>query len=76
MKVLWFSLSAGLSDAYLNNNYEGIGWIKSLEKNIQDKVELSIAFYHHKEVAPFQLGPTTYYPIKQFKSGKLTKVKC
>jgi len=75
MKVLWFSLSAGLSDAYLNNNYEGIGWIKSLEKNIQEKVELSIAFYHHKEVAPFQLGATTYYPIRQFKRGKLTKIK-
>lgn len=75
MKVLWFSLSAGLSDAYLNNNYEGIGWIKSLEKNIQNKVDLSIAFYHDKSIAPFKLGPTTYYPIKRYKNGKLTKAK-
>ncbi|GAB3906953.1 glycosyltransferase family 4 protein [Mucilaginibacter boryungensis] len=75
MKVLWFSLSAGLSDAYLNNNYEGIGWIKSLEKNIQDKIDLSIAFYHNKEIPPFKLGATTYYPIKKYKHGNLTKMK-
>ncbi|GAA4089409.1 glycosyltransferase [Mucilaginibacter panaciglaebae] len=75
MKVLWFSLSPGLSDAYLNNNYEGIGWIKSLEKNIQDKIDLSIAFYHDKDIAPFKLGATTYYPIKRYKNGKLTKIK-
>jgi glycosyltransferase involved in cell wall biosynthesis len=75
MKVLWFSLSPGLSDGYLNNNYEGIGWIKSLEKNIQNKVELSIAFYHHKKVAPFKLGATTYYPIEMYRNGNLTKIK-
>jgi glycosyltransferase involved in cell wall biosynthesis len=75
MKVLWFSLSPGLSDGYLNNNYEGIGWIKSLEKNIQNKVDLSIAFYHHKKVAPFKLGATTYYPIEMYKNGNLTKAK-
>jgi len=74
MKVLWFSLSPGLADAYLNNNYEGIGWIKSLERNIQDKVELSIAFYHHADVAPFTYGATRYYPIKLYKRGKFTKI--
>ncbi|WP_299498312.1 glycosyltransferase [Mucilaginibacter sp.] len=75
MKVLWFSLSPGLSDGYLNNNYEGIGWIKSLEKNIQNKVDLSIAFYHHKKVAPFKLGATTYYPIEMYRNGNLTKIQ-
>jgi len=75
MKVLWFSLSPGLSDGYLNNNYEGIGWIKSLEKNIQNKVDLSIAFYHYKKVAPFKLGATTYYPIEEYRNGTLTKIQ-
>lgn len=74
MKVLWFSLSPGLADAYLNNNYEGIGWVKSLERNIQDKVDLSIAFYHQADIAPFDYGATRYYPIKQYRRGKLTKV--
>lgn len=74
MKVLWFSLSPGLADAYLNNNYEGIGWVKSLERNIQDKVELSVAFYHHTAIAPFAYGATRYYPIKQYRRGKLSKI--
>lgn len=74
MKVLWFSLSPGLADAYLNNNYEGIGWVKSLERNIQPKIELSVAFYHHTEVPPFTYGATRYYPIKQYRMGKLTKI--
>jgi len=74
MKVLWFSLSPGLADAYLNNNYEGIGWVKSLERNIQDKVELSVAFYHHRDIPPFTYGATRYYPIKQYRRGKLTKI--
>ena len=73
MKVLWFSLSPGLADAYLNNNYEGIGWVKSLERNIQDKVDLSVAFYHHEDIAPFTYGATRYYPIKKYRAGKLTK---
>jgi len=75
MKVLWFSLSPGLSDGYLNDNYKGIGWVKSLEKNIQDKVELSIAFYHDKDVAPFKLGATHYFPVKRYKHGSFSKAK-
>jgi glycosyltransferase involved in cell wall biosynthesis len=75
MKVLWFSLSPGLSDGYLNNNYKGIGWVKSLEKNVQDKVDLSIAFYHDTDIAPFKLGATNYFPVKRYKYGKLSKAK-
>ncbi len=75
MKVLWFSLSPGLSDAYLNNNYAGLGWIKSLERNIQDKINLSIVFYVDASVQPFTLGPTKYIPVKRFKHGKISKIK-
>ena len=74
MKVLWFSLSPGLADAYLNNNYAGIGWVKSLEGNIQNKVDLSVAFYHDAELAPFTYGATRYYPVKRYRRGKLTKI--
>jgi len=75
LKVLWFSLSPGLSSAHLNNDYKGCGWIKALEKNIQDKVELSIVFYHDTFVEPFTLGPTRYFPVNRYKHGKLTKIK-
>lgn len=75
MKILWFSLSPGLAEAMLSDKYEGIGWVKSLEKNIQSRVELSIAFQFDKPTAPFKLGPTMYYPIKRYRHGNLTKIK-
>ncbi|MDB5123235.1 MAG: hypothetical protein JWP94_1364 [Mucilaginibacter sp.] len=75
MKVLWFSLSPGLSSAHLNDNYKGCGWIKALEKNIQDKVELSIVFYQDRFIEPFTLGPTKYFPVNRYKHGKFSKAK-
>jgi len=75
MKVLWFSLSPGLGEAMLSDKYEGIGWVKSLEKNIQSRVELSVAFQFDKPAAPFKLGPTMYYPISRYRYGNLTKIK-
>jgi glycosyltransferase involved in cell wall biosynthesis len=75
LKVLWFSLSPGLSDVYLNDSYTGFGWMKALEKNMRDKVDLSIAFYYDKEVAPFMLDGTRYIPIGKYKSGKVSKIK-
>jgi len=66
LKVLWFSLSPGLSAAHLNDKSQGAGWLKSLEKNIQDKIDLSIAF---------TLGRTKYFPIKRHKHGKISKTK-
>jgi glycosyltransferase involved in cell wall biosynthesis len=75
MKVLWFSLSPGLGEAVLSDKYEGIGWVKSLEKNIQSRVELSVAFQFDKLAAPFKLGPTMYYPINRYRYGNLTKIK-
>jgi glycosyltransferase involved in cell wall biosynthesis len=73
MKVLWLSLSPGLSDSYLNDNYKGIAWIKSLEKNIQNKIDLFVAFYHDKAVERFKLGATSYFPVKRFRYGGFSK---
>jgi glycosyltransferase involved in cell wall biosynthesis len=75
LKILWFSPSPGLSDNYLNEGSNGGGWIKSLERNIQDKIDLSIAFYHDNAIEPFSLGATKYFPVKRYKHGKLSKIK-
>ena len=75
MKVIWFSLSPGFGDVHLNNNYKGIGWIKSLQSFIQDKVELSLVFYHDKPMAPFTLGPAKYFPVPRYKHGGISKIK-
>ncbi|TSD66983.1 glycosyltransferase [Inquilinus sp. KBS0705] len=75
MKVLWFSLSPGLGDVHLNDNNKGIGWIKALQKNIQDSVQLSIVFYLDTNVEPFTLGTTRYFPVNRYRSGKILKAK-
>ncbi|MGY3213793.1 glycosyltransferase family 4 protein [Mucilaginibacter sp. HD30] len=74
LKVLWFSLSPGLSAPHINNNYMGLGWLKALESNIQEKVELSIAFYHDEEIEPFTLNGTKYFPVKRYKKGKVSEM--
>jgi glycosyltransferase involved in cell wall biosynthesis len=53
----------------------GFGWLKALEKNLQHQVDLSIVFYHNTHVEPFTLGPTKYYPVTKYKSGKVSKIK-
>jgi glycosyltransferase involved in cell wall biosynthesis len=74
LKVLWFSLSPGLSASHLKNSYMGLGWLKALESNIQDKVDLSIVFYHNEDINPFTMGSTKYYPIKCYKKGKASEM--
>jgi glycosyltransferase involved in cell wall biosynthesis len=72
MKVVWFTNTPSLAESYINDRPVGGGWIKSLEKAIQKKVELSVVFYHHKDIEPFKFGETTYYPIKR-KTGRLAE---
>ena len=75
MKILWFTNTPSLAEDYLNNKPMNGGFIKSLEKIIQDKVDLSIAFYHSEELPPFKYEKTTYYPIKQDNNSLLYKIK-
>ena len=44
MKVLWFSPTPSLAEDFLNNTPTNGGWIRSLEKEIENKVQLSVAF--------------------------------
>lgn len=75
MKILWFTNTPSLAEDYLNNKPMNGGFIKSLEKIIQDKVDLSIAFYHSEELLPFKYEKTTYFPIKQDNNSLLYKIK-
>jgi glycosyltransferase involved in cell wall biosynthesis len=74
LKVLWFSHSPGLGGVHLNDNYKGIGWIKSLQRTMQDKVELSLAFYHDNSIQPFVLGTTKYFPVTRYRKGAVSKI--
>lgn len=64
MKVLWFSNTPALGQGYLNQQLKGTGgWMAALDKCIQEKVELSVAFTYPYSIAPFKYGKTMYYPV-------------
>lgn len=66
MKVLWFANTPCNADEYFNKELMGTGgWLKMLNKHLQNKVELHIAFYHKEELKPFKYEKTHYYPIKK-----------
>ncbi len=83
MKVLWFANTPALGENYLSGKpVIGGGWIKSLDAEMQKKVDLHIAFYHKNDVQPFKYGNTHYYPIfkgrktifSKFLDAKLSKI--
>ena len=63
MRVLWFANSPGNATEYLMGSSITGGWLTSLDKEIQEKVELHIAFYYPKRNDSFKYLKTTYYPI-------------
>ena len=64
MKILWFCNTPANADEYFNSELKGTGgWLKSLDKEMQNKVKLHVAFYHNKDCSAFKYEGTTYYPI-------------
>jgi glycosyltransferase involved in cell wall biosynthesis len=66
MKILWFSNTpCGASEKLLGEGYTKGGWLSSLEGALtdQDDIELSVAFYWVKRLAPFKYKRTFYYPV-------------
>jgi len=70
MKVLWFSNSKANADEYFNTQLKGTGgWLKSLDAELQDKVDLYIVYHSGNEkLTPFKHKQTTYYPIQNYKN--------
>ena len=76
MKILWFSNTPANSDEYFNRQLSSTGgWLKSLDKALQDKVDLHIAFYHNQNIESFRYGKTQYYPIPKYNNlfGRIKK---
>ena len=63
MKVLWFSNTAAAGEQFLKTESIGGGWLKSLDKQIQEDVDLYVAFYYPYKLNRFKYGKTSYYPI-------------
>ena len=71
MKVLWFSNSPGNAIELLDNNFVGSSWVPSMDKKIQHKIELHVAFYYPKRNVAFKYLETTYHPIGSNKHWRL-----
>jgi glycosyltransferase involved in cell wall biosynthesis len=78
MRVLWFANAPANATEYLpeysKDGLFGGGWLKSIDKALQTKVDLHIAFYYPKRNDPFKYLNTTYHPIGN-KNWKLVAIK-
>ena len=75
MKILWFSNTPANADEYFNSELKGTGgWLKSLDREMQDKVDLHVAFYVDFPQKEFKYMKTHYYPINKFKN-KFEKIR-
>ena len=74
MKVLWFSNSPANATEYLMNVSTVGGWLVSLDKELQERVELHNAFYYPKRNDSFKYLKTTYHPIGN-RNWKLVALK-
>lgn len=62
MRVLWFSNTPAAGDEFVGSDGTG-GWLKSLDKAIQGKVELHVAFYDRHYPSEFMVGKTMYHQV-------------
>lgn len=65
MKVLWFANGPALGEAKINIKTTSGGWLKSMNKVLQDKIDLHIAFYDLRATDDYTFEKTHYYPIKR-----------
>jgi len=69
MRVLWFSNTSANADEYFSQNLKGTGgWLKALNVEMQDIVDLHIAFYSEYDQPKFRYQNTTYHPIPVHKN--------
>jgi glycosyltransferase involved in cell wall biosynthesis len=73
-KVLWFSLTPALGDTALGEQVLGCGWVGSLERELRDRVDLTIAFYVDSPHEPFRQNGTSYYPMPHARTSVAGKI--
>ena len=64
MKVLWLTTSPSLYSSN-STDYNGRGWIESLEKYVSQNSEINLAvgFFHRDSIFKKRIGKVIYYPI-------------
>lgn len=78
MRILWLSTTSGLFQQKLQQSgYNGIGWIASLQKEIQniENIQLGFAFLSSQIIPKTIQNNTTYYPIYIPQKKYITKLR-
>jgi glycosyltransferase involved in cell wall biosynthesis len=72
LRVLWIANSPGLSAGHLKLNVAGSGWIPALQEALGQfsDCQLGLAFYYDRELAPFELDKTWFFPVKKLGNTK------
>jgi glycosyltransferase involved in cell wall biosynthesis len=70
MKILWFSNTPASGEYYIGDKVIRGGWLKSLDKELKNHVDLHVAFNYPKYFEDFEYKNVNYYPIC-FKNWKL-----
>jgi len=70
MRVLWFANTPANAIEYFNKELKGTGsWLKALDEELQNHVDLHIAFHNsYYNHTTFKYKNTTYHPIKIYKN--------
>jgi glycosyltransferase involved in cell wall biosynthesis len=63
LRVLWFSTTPSSGGAVLGRTTAGGGWIRALEHELRQQVDLSVAFYHDSTSDPYEHEGTTFRPM-------------
>jgi len=76
LRVLWFSITPGLSQHPVNKSFGGGGWISSLQRGVERSpdIELGFVFYSDSQLDPFTDGKTRYYPVRKTGFSKKTRL--
>src|SRR5690606_30947680 len=73
MRIMWFCNTPSLASEYLGVSY-GESWLKALQVYFENaNVALGIVFYIDKNIDPFELNGTKYFPLYQKKNGSKIK---
>lgn len=78
MKVLWLSTTSGLCKfKNIQSGYNGIGWIASLQKVIQEQKDIDLGFAYLSSIPLDKQidNNTTYYPIYKAPKKGFEKLK-
>lgn len=68
IKVLWFSNTPANGGERLGLAGGGSGtWLRTLDVELQDRVDLNVVFYHARETS-FRVGATRYWAIARYQS--------